>query len=282
MLSNEVLLSDFEINSIIKVFPKSGQKRVLLVNHKKYGDIILKIVEGIDERIKREINIITNNNIQSVPKILEINTYQYNGEKGIYLYEEYIDGLTLRKILDRGTMTLIDSLIFTESMLNILIELENLSIVHRDIKPDNIIMNKDRKWYLIDFGIARALKDVSLTMTGAVMGPHTPGYGAPELFQYKKRDIDSRADLFSLGVVLFEAITGKHPFINTDGMGLNDIWYNTIAINPELIQIDGDKDMRFISFIEILMEKHISRRPKNAKKAFAWFGIIKESLQEEV
>jgi len=53
----------------------------------------------------------------------------------------------------------------------------------------------------------------SLTVTAVTVGPHTPGYGAPELFQYNKTKIDSRADLFSIGVVVYQAIFGKHPFI---------------------------------------------------------------------
>ena len=156
--------------------------------------------------------------------------------------------------------------------------MEQKQIVHRDIKPDNIIKASNGRWYLIDFGIARALNMESLTYTTAMVGPHTPGYGAPELFQYTKKDIDSRADIFSLGVVVFEAVTGKHPFIRGDELDLNEIWYNTVTIIPQSVEIDGDVDMQFIGLLQTFMQKHVTRRPETASKAYEWFTSVKEHI----
>lgn len=279
MLSDKDIIEYFDIDEILKKYPPSGQKQVILIKHRLYGIVILKIVEGQNERVKREIEIVTENKFNNVPKVLEVNNYQIEDQSGIYLFEEYIDGDSLRKILASGKMPLKDAMDLTEQLLKIIVQMEETKIVHRDIKPDNIVRNSSGHWYLIDFGIARALNMNSLTMTEAQMGPHTPGYGAPELFQYNKKDIDSRADLFSLGVVVFEAVTGKHPFVRGDELNVNEIWYNTVTVVPQSVVIDGDVDMQFMGLIQTFMQKHVTRRPRTAKKALEWFCSVRKGIE---
>ena len=278
MLSEKTILDNFEIEKILEFFPKSGQKQVVLVQHKRYGKVVLKIVKNQNERVAREIQIVTENNFPNVPKVLEVNTYDIDSQKGLYLFEEYIEGTGLRSITDNGIMNLPDAMDLTEQLLQVIVAMEKKRIVHRDIKPDNIIKANDGRWCLIDFGIARALNMESLTYTAARIGPHTPGYGAPELFQYTKKDIDSRADIFSLGVVVFEAVTGKHPFIRGDELDLNEIWYNTVTITPQAVEIDGDRDMQFMGLLQTFMQKHITRRPETALKAYEWFESVKNYI----
>lgn len=182
MLSDKEIIDIFEVEKIIQKYPRSGQKQVLLIQHKKYDRVILKLVDGDNERVRREIAIVTENNFSNVPKIVEMDTYNYNNEHGIFIFEEYIEGSTLKNILKSDKLSISEALKLTEDMLKVMLEMEEKRIVHRDIKPDNIIKNKQGDWYLIDFGIARVLDMCSLTMTEAKIGPHTPGYGAPELF----------------------------------------------------------------------------------------------------
>ncbi len=278
MLSDEQIVKNFQIEKLLKKYPKSGQKQVSLIQHKKYGKVVLKLVQGENERVKREIAIVTENDFDSVPKVLMMDDYEIDGEKGIYIFEQYIDGTTLREILQKGKMNLYEAMFLMESMLKIIVQMEHKEIVHRDIKPENIIKSKDGEWFLIDFGIARALTLNSLTLTEVQVGPHTPGYGAPELFQYSKKDIDSRADIFSLGIVLFESVTGKHPFIRGDELNLNEIWYNTVTVVPQSVVIDGDRDMQFVGLIQTFMQKHIMRRPKTAVKAMEWYMSVKSNI----
>lgn len=279
-LDNEIF-ECFGVETILKRYPPSGQKQVVLAKHKRYGTVILKIVEGQSERVKREIEIVTKNQFDHVPKVLEVKTYQIGNQEGIYLFEEYIDGQTLRKVLEQGKLSLNEAMDLTEQILKIIVQMEEKKVVHRDIKPDNIMRNAKGQWYLIDFGIARALNMNSLTMTEAQIGPHTPGYGAPELFQYNKKDIDSRSDLFSLGVVIFETVTGKHPFVRGDELNVNEIWYNTVTFVPQGVVIDGDTDMQFMGLIQTFMQKHITRRPNTAQKALEWFYSVKKGLKGE-
>lgn len=278
MLMDKVIMEKFPVSEIIRTFPRSGQKQVLLVNHAQYGLVMLKIVEGKSERVKREIQIVRENNFENVPKILEVDEFDFDGQEGLYLFEEYIDGESLKTYLKNNKLKLDEALKLTEQILKIIVQMEKKRVVHRDIKPDNILRSSSGNWYLIDFGIARALDMNSLTLTEAQMGPHTPGYGAPELFQYTKKDIDSRADIFSLGVVVFEAITGKHPFIRGDEIDFNEIWYNTVTIIPQSVEIEGDVDMQFIGLLQTYMQKHITRRPDTAEKALAWFENVKKDL----
>ncbi|CCL37534.1 conserved hypothetical protein [Clostridioides difficile E19] len=278
MLNDKQIIENFNVREVIKRFPKSGQKQVFLVNHKVYGKVILKLVQSGDERVKREIEIVTENNFYNVPKVICVGNYDSSEECGIYILEQYIQGMLLREIIKEKSITLSEELVLAETMLKIIVQMEQQKIVHRDIKPENILRNTEGEWYLIDFGIARALDMSSLTFTKVEIGPHTPGYGAPELFQYNKKDIDSRADIFSLGVVLFEAVTGYHPFIKGDEMNLNEIWYNTVTVMPESVVIEGDYNMQYISLIQTYMQKHVTRRPNTAQKALEWFYNVKDNL----
>lgn len=279
MLTDNEILNNFPVRKIIRTFPESGQKQVLLVEHDQYGLVMLKVVKRNNARVKREIQIVNENKFEHVPQILEVDEFDINGHAGLYIFEEYIDGESLKNYLNKGKMNLEEALILTEQLLKIIVQMEKRHIVHRDIKPDNILRSKTGDWYLIDFGIARALDMQSLTLTEVQMGPHTPGYGAPELFQYTKKDIDSRADIFSLGVVVFEAVTGTHPFIRGDEIDRNEIWYKTITIVPQSVEIEGDVDMLFIGLLQTYMQKHVTRRPETAEKALAWFNNVKKQLK---
>lgn len=279
VLTDNEILNNFSVRKIIRTFPESGQKQVLLVEHDQYGLVMLKVVEGNNARVKREIQIVNENKFEHVPQILEVDEFDINGHAGLYIFEEYIDGESLKNYLNKGKMNLEEALILTEQLLKIIVQMEKRHIVHRDIKPDNILRSKTGDWYLIDFGIARALDMQSLTLTEVQMGPHTPGYGAPELFQYTKKDIDSRADIFSLGVVVYEAVTGTHPFIRGDEIDRNEIWYKTITIVPQSVEIEGDVDMLFIGLLQTYMQKHVTRRPETAEKALAWFNNVKKQLK---
>jgi serine/threonine-protein kinase len=118
----------------------------------------------------------------------------------------------------------------------------------------------------------------SLTLTAAAVGPHTPGYGAPELFQYDKAKINSKADLFSVGVVVYQAIFGRHPFITGKEADLNEIWYRTATVMPKDDLIPGDTDSQLFGLIQTLMQKQVSKRPPSAKKALEWYYTVLGTL----
>ena len=122
---------------------------------------------------------------------------------------ELIDGITLREYLDEyGTLSLDDAADLATQVAAALDAAHKARIVHRDIKPGNIILCADRRVKVTDFGIAKALEDGDATSHGTLLG--TAKYLAPE--QVEGLTVDERADIYSLGVVMYEGLTGHPPF----------------------------------------------------------------------
>jgi serine/threonine-protein kinase len=164
------------------------------------------------------------------------------------------------------------------TLLQFAVEAEKKKLVHRDIKPENIMIDISNNLWILDFGIARHLEKSSLTMTQDRFGPHTAGYAAPEQFRNLKRDIDIRADLFTIGIVAYEAFTGENPFRS----GARDalaVLYRTETLLVSPLIIPGDSQNQLSGFIRVLIEKFPSRRPPNAETALNWFNTIIPTLQ---
>ena len=144
----------------------------------------------------------------SHPSIVAIfDTASEDGVEAIVM--ELIDGLTLRQYLDdHGALSLTDATDLIVQVAEALEAAHAASIVHRDIKPGNIMLCPDRRTKVTDFGIAKALEAGDHTDVGTMLG--TAKYLAPE--QVEGRPVDERADVYALGVVLFEALTGRAPF----------------------------------------------------------------------
>jgi serine/threonine-protein kinase len=135
--------------------------------------------------------------------------YEY-GEEGniVYLSMEYVEGHDLGEYFTRGTLfSLEDTICIVVQLLDALGHAHEQGVVHRDIKPANIILTKGGRLKVTDFGIAHIYSS-ELTQIGTVMG--TPSYMAPE--QYLGVPVDGRADLFSVGVLLYQLLTGQKPF----------------------------------------------------------------------
>ncbi len=120
----------------------------------------------------------------------------------------HIEGETLRDVIKKGKLSLSESIDLTMQICEGLNEAHNAGIVHRDIKPSNIIIDNSNRARLLDFGLATVSGEDKLTKTGSTLG--TVGYMAPEQIVCKK--VDKRADLFSVGVIFYEMITGRRPF----------------------------------------------------------------------
>ena len=266
----------------IELMARGGQKIVFDGVHNSYGETVIKLYFQLnDPRSLREIQIERDLNLSMVPKIYETGTIEYEGTETLYIIEQKVKGTELRKVLESGKrFSLEEAVTFLEQGLEFIACIENKGIVHRDIKPENIIRADDGRISFLDFGIARILGADSLTRTGAMMGPHTPGYAAPEQFNNLKKEIDSRADIFSLGVVTYECITGKNPF-REGSINALEVLQKTETITPVQYSSKGDTQSQFMALLGAMMGKYPSRRPRTAKQAIDWLKVAKKTFVYE-
>lgn len=266
----------------IELMARGGQKIVFDGVHNSYGETVIKLYFQLnDPRSLREIQIERDLNLSMVPKIYETGTIEYEGTETLYIIEQKVKGTELRKVLESGKrFSLEEAVTFLEQGLEFIACIENKGIVHRDIKPENVIRADDGRIFFLDFGIARILGADSLTRTGAMMGPHTPGYAAPEQFNNLKKEIDSRADIFSLGVVTYECITGKNPF-REGSINALEVLQKTETITPVQYSIKGDTQSQFMALLGAMMGKYPSRRPRTAKQAIDWLKVAKKTFVYE-
>jgi eukaryotic-like serine/threonine-protein kinase len=264
----------------IEELASGGYKTVYKAVHNNHGDVVLKIIKPSKdkpeslERIKREIRSSEIIESDHIPRIF---ASDISGED-IWIIEEYINGETLRDVINsKKSFSLSEIFGFLETMLSIIIKAEQKRIVHRDIKPENIIIDTTGKIWLIDFGIARHLDLVSLTNSNAPFAPCTIGYASAEQFRNRKREIDSRTDLFAIGVVAYEMISGENFYIKD----ARDVFQVIRKIERDplpAIKITGDPQYLLANFIKTIGDNRLSRRPSSAQEAFDILRTIRPTL----
>jgi serine/threonine-protein kinase len=155
-------------------------------------------------RFLREIKLMASLNH---PNIAQLRT-AFTGDNQLVMIMEYVEGTTLADRLEHGPIPAPESLNYIGQVLSALSYAHRQHVIHRDIKPANIMLTHEGVIKLMDFGIARAGDDRGLTMTGTTLG--SLGYMSPE--QVKGEATDARSDLYSVGVSLYEMVTGQRPF----------------------------------------------------------------------
>jgi len=128
-------------------------------------------------------------------------------DDGYFIVMEYVRGKSLRELLDASSLPLEAALVIASKVALGLDFCHRAGVVHRDVKPGNILLSEEGAVKLADFGIAKG-EDSSITVTGTTLG--SPAYMAPE--QLRSMEVDGRADIFSLGVVLYEMLSSRKPF----------------------------------------------------------------------
>ena len=161
------------------------------------------------ERFNREARVLAR---LSHPNIVGIHDFGTAGPY-CYLLMEYVDGVNLRQAMRAGRFTPTEALAMVQHLCSALKFAHEEGILHRDIKPENILIDSKGRVKIADFGIAKLVgedrqHDVTLTLQGSVLG--SPHYMAPEQIE-TPGDVDQRADIYSLGVVLYEMLTGELP-----------------------------------------------------------------------
>lgn len=176
------------------------------------------------ERLAREITALQ---LISHVNVVKLHEYVYAskaGEQLHYIVEEFVEGDDLTVHLVDGKPWPIDSVVtFFSALFDGLTALRNAGVVHRDLKPANIRVRVDGSPVIVDFGVARhlGLPDLTKTSIGAKVG--TPAYFAPEQWDGSRRDIDHRTDIFAAGILLYQALLGRHPFLTANLNVLSDL-----------------------------------------------------------
>ena len=198
---------------IIEELGGGGMGKVYRVYDRKLEEeVALKLIRPeiaadgkVIERFQNEIKIsrkITHKNVCRMHDLGE-------AEGTSFITMEYVRGGDLKSLLHRTkTLPVGTALSIARQMAEGLAEAHGLGVVHRDLKPGNIMIDKEGNAKIMDFGIARSLLGKGLTGEGAIIG--TPEYMSPE--QVEGKEADQRADIYSLGIILFEMVTGTVPF----------------------------------------------------------------------
>ncbi|UOB21367.1 Stk1 family PASTA domain-containing Ser/Thr kinase [Macrococcus armenti] len=162
-------------------------------------------VDRAVQRFEREVQNATTLSHPNIVKVLDVD----EDERHYYMIMEYVDGPTLHEyIKENGPLSAEEAVFFAKQILRGIEHAHSHRIVHRDIKPQNILMTEQKELKISDFGIARALSETAMTQTNHIMG--SVHYLSPE--QAKGVRTDESSDIYSIGIVLYEMLTGHPPF----------------------------------------------------------------------
>jgi serine/threonine-protein kinase len=223
--------------------------------------VALKVLRGglsddAIERFRREVKLTRRIQHRNVARMFDIG--EHKGEK--FLTMELVDGEPLTREISETPMPWPRLKAIAEQICAGLAAAHAAGVIHRDLKPDNVLIERgtDRA-VLTDFGIARGAEDSSVTQVGAVVG--TPRYMSPE--QLNGREIDARADLFSLGVMLFELATGTRPWPGDNAIA---IAVSQATVAPRTIDTStGVIPAYFAAIVVACLQLEATDRPASAQ-----------------
>jgi len=203
------------------------------------------------ERFRNEIKIARKITHKNVCRMYDL----HEEGKNLFLTMEYVRGEDLKSLIHRTkALTVGTAVSIARQVAEGLSEAHKLGITHRDLKPGNIMIDKEGNAKIMDFGIARSARTEGMTGEGTIVG--TPEYMSPE--QVEGKELDHRSDLYSLGVILYEMVTGRMPFMGDTPViighkHVHDIPENPKEFNPHIPEgldqlilkcLDKDKEKR--------------------------------------
>ena len=228
------------------------------------------------ERFKSEAKAASSLNHPGIITIHEIGEQ----DEQLFIATEYVDGETLREKIEKGELSVPDSIKIAEQVADALATAHEAHIVHRDIKPENLMIRPDGYVKILDFGLAKPIflsrtagaEDATIqlikTQPGMVMG--SVRYMSPE--QARGKDTDERTDIWSLGVVLYEMLTGNNPF---EGETISDSLAALIHVEPKQIE-DAPEELQRI--LRKALRKNAAERYQSIKD----FSLDLKDLRIEI
>jgi eukaryotic-like serine/threonine-protein kinase len=252
--------------------------RATLTKQDKKLPVALKIVslglvgnESAMARFEREAAILQQLRHPHIVRLY--GTGKYRGTP--YIAMEYIDGEALdRALIRRGRMGWEEVFGYGKQLCEALQHAHEKGIIHRDLKPSNLMITKDGKMKLADFGIAKDTDVTALTGANSTIG--TAAYMSPEQCR-GSRELSAKSDLYSLGVVFYELITGKKPFYAETTMDMFLKHVNETPVRPS--KFVHDLPIWVDNLIMHLMEKSVDTRPLDAATVGRMIGEIETKVQ---
>jgi tetratricopeptide (TPR) repeat protein len=203
---------------ILRLLGRGGLGEVYLAHDDTLDrDVAIKFLtdplqDGAPRRLLREARASASLDHPGICAVYEVGE-ALDGRAFIVL--QYVEGESLETLLERGPMHPVDALTLCARIANALAAAHRRGVIHRDLKPGNVMLTPDGRPMLVDFGIAKTAStarssDLTTTMTATTRVVGTPAYMSPE--QIQQRPLDGRSDLFALGLILFECLTGRRAF----------------------------------------------------------------------
>jgi len=211
---------------------------------------------GAFDRFLQEYEMIAELDHPNIVRIYDLGV----SDDHAHIAMEYVPGGDLKQRIAKGILEK-DAIEYTRQIAGALSRLHSLGILHRDLKPGNIMIREDDTVALIDFGLAKRMRlEQEITGNGEIFG--TPYYMSPE--QGHAEDADERSDIYALGIILYEMLTGEKPFLGSDAMSI--IMKHTKAPVPVL----PHRLSQYQALVNMLLAKRPDDRLQSADEVLTW------------
>lgn len=248
---------------VYKVFDRKVEDRVAL-------KVLAPEIAGDEktiERFRNELKLARNISHRNVCRMYDLS----EEEKTPFITMEFVPGENLKSLIKRiGQLSKTKAVSITKQVCEGLAEAHRLGVVHRDLKPQNIMVDGEGNARIMDFGIARSIRTKSITETGVIIG--TPEYMSPE--QVEGVGVDHRSDLYSLGVILFEMLTGRVPFQGETPLSV--ILKHRTEQPPDPRRFDDQIPLSISRLILKCLEKDKNKRYQTAEALLADLDAIEK------
>jgi len=262
---------------VIEELGKGGMGRVYRVLDKNVAEeVALKLLnaeiaaeEKTIERFRNELKYARKIIHKNVCRMYDLSI----AEGTYYITMEFVPGEDLKSTMKRvGPLGAGKAVSIAKQIGEGLVEAHKLGVVHRDVKPQNIMIDKEGNARIMDFGIARSLKEKGVTGEGVIIG--TPEYMSPE--QAEGKEVDQRSDIYSLGVILFEMVTGRVPFEGDTPLSIAMKHKSEEAQDPRKLNVQIPEDLSLL--ILKCMEKERENRYQTAEELLHDLSEIEKEI----